>query len=117
MKDETNIPAEKATAPQTAEKPAPAPKAKAAPKPKMTPAQRATVLIAAIREIEERNTDQHRALLLKEIALEGAKLADRGGTYLLDWHGIKCSNTAGYGPALKVWAQKARRAVLELGSA
>lgn len=51
--------------------------------------------------------------LREKLEAAGVKFSQPTGTYQVTGAGITASATAGYGPALRIWAQKARRTLLQ----
>lgn len=74
------------------------------------------LLRAAVAQIEAMNHDSGRDLLVEELKGAGAKIGEvpKGSGVLKITHlGVSCQSTAGIPNALTVWAQKARRAIMQ----
>lgn len=72
-------------------------------------------LHAAVKQIETMNHDSGRGLLIEEMTAAGAKIGEKpkgSGVIYITHLGIPCQATAGMANGLTVWAQKARRAIL-----
>jgi hypothetical protein len=86
---------------------------------KVTKAPDLGALHAAVKQIETMNHDSGRGLLIEEMTAAGAKIGERpkgSGVIHITHLGITCQTTAGMANGLTVWAQKARRAVLNGGA-
>lgn len=72
------------------------------------------LLRAQIAVIEERNSDLSRAGLIEELkAIEGASIWNEDlGVTVVNLHGIEVGAAGGPANALRVWCQKARRAIM-----